>query len=142
MSSKYILRKVPYVRYFGYTFCIFCTPVDVVVSNVVNVGRMLKNVPYVWYVWLVYQYIYTHEYKYHTSGILGTIFELCGLSLELSEALSSICLLESSSKLLFQQSKEDFITLRICLTMPLHLWHASLPIFVVGCAGHGTILGV
>ena len=139
-----MLRKVPCVRYFGYKSCIFCTPVDVVVSNIVNVARMLE--------------------KYHTSGIFGwytntyifmsistirpvfwvrfsncVVFLWSFLNLE---ALSSICLLESSSNLLFQQSKKDFITLRICLATPLHLWHASHPIFVVGCVGNGTILEV
>ena len=41
---------------------------------------------------------------------------LCGLTLELSQQLRSICELESSSKLLFQQSVED-----VCLCTPLHV---------------------
>ena len=44
---------------------------------------------------------------------------LCGLTLELSHHLSSICVLESSSKLLFQQSMDDVKQVRSF--MPLHV---------------------
>ena len=39
---------------------------------------------------------------------------LCGLTLELSQQLRSICELESSSKLLFQQSVEDVQQVCLC----------------------------
>ena len=44
---------------------------------------------------------------------------LCGLTLELSHHLSSICALESSSELLFQQSMDDVKQVRSF--MPLHV---------------------
>ena len=44
---------------------------------------------------------------------------LCGLTLELSQQLCSICELESSSKLLFQQSVDD--VQKVCSCMPFHV---------------------
>ena len=44
---------------------------------------------------------------------------LCGLTLELSHHLRSICELESSSKLLFQQSIDD--VKQVCSFMPLYV---------------------
>ena len=50
---------------------------------------------------------------------------LCGLTVELAEGLASVCKLESSSKLLFQQTKEELIkVLCNCLAMPFPWWHA------------------
>ena len=52
---------------------------------------------------------------------------LCGLTVELAEGLASICKLESSSKLLFQQTKEELIkVLCNCLAMPFPWWHAYI----------------
>ena len=44
---------------------------------------------------------------------------LCGLTLELSQQLRSVCELESSAKLLFQQSVDD--VQKVCSCMPLHV---------------------
>ena len=44
---------------------------------------------------------------------------LCGLTLELSQQLRSVCELESSSKLLFKQSVDD--VQKVCSCMPLHV---------------------
>ena len=62
-----------------------------------------------------------------------TLFLFCVvlLAMELSEALSSICSRESSSKLLFQQFKDQLIKLlHICLTMPficvMHTFYSHL----------------
>ena len=50
---------------------------------------------------------------------------LCGLTVELAEGLASICKLESSSKLLSQQTKKELIkVLCNCLAMPFPWWHA------------------
>ena len=43
---------------------------------------------------------------------------LCGFTLELSESLASICKLESSSKLLFQQTKEELMKV-LCIYLAM-----------------------
>ena len=68
---------------------------------------------------------------------------LSGLTLELSEALSSICKFNSSPLPSCQQTKEDLIkAVCICLAMPFHLWHAYvLFLSFAGCVAYGDVLG-
>ena len=63
--------------------------------------------------------------KYWNNRFITFVPFLCGLTVKLAEGLASICKLESSSKLLFQQTKEELIkVLCNCLAMPFPWWHA------------------
>ena len=124
---RILFLKLPYIRYFSKKSCLFL---------ILNINVFCLK-PFLVFSFMCRTYVcgffhYTYIGVNKDTGkelnnwFITFIPFLGSLTLELSEALSSICLLESSSKLLFQQCKEDLIkVLSICLTiLPLHLWHA------------------